>query len=300
VNPWEDPAHDPAKIPVLVGPTGVGKTALALEWARRENRDVISADSRQIYKGLTVGTAKPVGEWREGFYWVEGVRHHLMDFLDPREPYNAGLFARDAGALLKEGAAQGRRFLVVGGTGLYIKALTDGLAPMPGRDENVRRELTTRADAVGRAALHAELARVDPAAAAKIPPNNIARVIRALEVFRLTGRPISAWQKETRPSPFVFERWGLRLPKETLEARLKTRCLSMADGLIAETRARLAEGMPAEAPGFQSLGYPLAIDLLENRIARADFDRLFFLSTRQYAKRQTTWFNADPRIRWIN
>jgi tRNA dimethylallyltransferase len=294
-------------IPILLGPTGSGKTAVALAWARRTDGEIISADSRQIYRRLSVGTAKPRGRWirrarlPENAYEVEGVPHHLMDILEPTEVYSAGLFARQAEEILGLLSSSSTPALVVGGTGLYLRALTDGLAPLPSRDEALRNELLEKARQEGRAALHQDLARVDPAAAGAIPVNNIARVVRALEVFRLTGRPLSWWQKEkTRPSPFSFQWFGLQWPKDRLEKNLADRCRAMVRrGLLEETSALLEKGVSPSAPAFQALGYDLAVDRLKGRLSSDDFESRFIHQTRLYAKRQMTWFRANRRIRWL-
>jgi tRNA dimethylallyltransferase len=283
-------------IPIIVGPTGSGKTAVGLKVARALEADVISADSRQVYKGLQAGTAKPEGRRGPRGYVVEGVVQHLMDILEPTERFSAGDFARQAGELL---GGPGR-FVIVGGTGLYLRALVDGLAPLPPRDEAMRRALLARAEREGRAALHAALARVDPPAARAIPPNNIARVVRALEVRELTGKPLSWWQKErTVPSTLPFLWFGLAWEKEALRERLEKRCRKMVPGLLAETESLLEAGVPEDAPAFQSLGYRAAVSHLRGKLSAPDFEAAFFRETKLYVKRQLTWFRANPRIRWI-
>ncbi len=295
----------PPPVPIIVGATGTGKTALALALARQNKAEVISADSRQIYRHLSVGTAKPVGRWVKDdnhplgrYYAVEGVPHHLVDFLEPTETYSAGRFAKEAEALLN----LSRPWIIVGGTGLYLRALVDGLAPLPPRDPALRKALAERADKQGRKVLHDELARVDPIAAKAIPANNIARLIRALEVYLLTGQPLSQWQREkTNPSPRSFLWIGLRWPKEVLEKHLQERCRRMIrEGFLEETRALLKQGIPADAPALQSLGYRSAVEHLQGRLSRQEWEEQFIRETRLYAKRQMTWFRANPRIRWLD
>jgi tRNA dimethylallyltransferase len=296
-------------IPILVGATGTGKTAVAIALAGRVDGEVVSADSRQVYRRLSVGTGKPQGRWvhRAGhavkdYYEVQGVPHHLMDMLEPSEPYNAGIFARQAEQLAGILLQHRQTPLIVGGTGLYVKALVDGLAPLPGRDNVIRKALTALAERDGRGSLHKELSRVDPEAGRKIPANNLPRVIRALEVYLLTGHPLSWWQKEkTAPSPFRFRWFGLQWPREALERSLAQRCREMArDGLLDEAEAALKSGVPADAPGLQALGYAEAVERLKGRLSRGEFEEKFFLKTRQYVKRQVTWFRAEKRIHWIH
>lgn len=292
-------------IPILVGPTGSGKTGVAIELARQNGWHVLSADSRQIYKGLRIGTAKPEGVWKtsDGLaaYHVEDIPHHLMDFLEPIEGYNAGLFARQAHKIIHDLRQRGKNIIVVGGTGLYLRALVDGLAPLPASDAAMRERIAARAEKEGRRALHAELARVDPISAGKIPPNNIARLSRALEVFYLTGRPLSSWHDEKpAAAPWTFQWFGLQWGKQDLERRLAERCRRMVEaGLLDETAALVKSGVPTDAPAFNSLGYPLAIQHLSGRISKQYFLERFFLQTRQYVKRQLTWFRADNRIHWV-
>jgi tRNA dimethylallyltransferase len=298
-------------IPVIVGATGSGKSALALALAKARGAAVISADSRQVYKHLSIGTAKPKGLWnvrhsREGgnpaasvqHYLVAGVPHHLVDIIEPTDIFSAGDFAKNAEALLTfNGNA-----VIAGGTGLYLKALIDGLAPLPPADPELRKKLIARADKDGRPALHAALAQIDPDAAAKIPVNNIARLVRALEVHELTGIPISQWQREkTAPSPRRFAWFGLRWPKEAYEKNLAARCAAMLkNGMIEETDSLLKTGIDKSAPLFQSLGYRQVIEHLAGKITRAELEASFYAQSRLYAKRQMTWFRANPRIRWFD
>ncbi|HOW28274.1 MAG TPA: tRNA (adenosine(37)-N6)-dimethylallyltransferase MiaA [Elusimicrobiota bacterium] len=297
-------------LPILVGPTGSGKTAVALELARRLGTDILSADSRQVYRHLAVGTAKPHGRWTavpdhplKRCYLVDGIPVHLTDILEPHETYNAGLFSRQATQTIQQLLNAGRPYpVIVGGTGLYIKALVDGLAPLPERDTSFRDDILRRAERQGRQALHDELARIDPEAARSIPPNNIQRVVRALEVHHLTGRPISWWQREkTTPAPFPVRFVGLRWDKTSYEKMLAERCAGMMrDGLIDETRDLLHRKVPATAPCFQALGYPAVIEFLDGRIDKGTLEKTLFHQTRLFAKRQMTWFRAEQRIQWLD
>jgi tRNA dimethylallyltransferase len=289
-------------IPIIVGATGTGKTLVALALSRFLGGEVISADSRQVYRHLSVGTGRPRGVWKNNSYLVDGVSHHLMDILEPTEIYNAGLFSRQGRLLIGEILKKSRVPLVVGGTGLYIRALVDGLTPLPERDDVLRRALTLRAEKEGREALHRELGEVDPVAAATIAPNNLSRVLRALEVYRLTGKPLSLWHRENQQSsPYSFRWFGLRWPKEELETHLAKRCRAMVrGGLVEETKALLAQGVSRAAPAFQSLGYGFALDYLQGRLTRDELEERFFRQTRLYVKRQNTWFRAEKRIQWID
>jgi tRNA dimethylallyltransferase len=297
----------PGGWPVIVigGPTGVGKTEVALEVARRLSGEVLSADSRQIYQKLIIGTAKPKGKWcptAEGpRYVVQGVVHHLLDHVPPTETYTAGRFTKEAMMVLEELSQRNVPAILVGGTGMYLRALVRGLAPLPEADPTLRKELTERAEKEGREVLHKELAEVDPFAAQTIPPNNLQRVIRALEVHRITGRALSFLQKElTSPAPWDFSWYGLRWDPATYQTHLKIRCRSMGEGLIAETKGLLAEGLLPSAPAFQSLGYREAIAYETGKITRDEFENAFNRQTHLYAKRQLTWFRGEPAIRWLD
>lgn len=297
----------PGELPVLIlaGPTGSGKTDVALSLARRRSAEIISADSRQVYQGLRAGTAKPEGAWvptpQGRRYVVQGVPHHLLDHVPPTDPYTAGDFVREASTVLDDLQERGVPAIIVGGTGMYLRSLVRGLAPLPTGDPRLRQELSDRARREGRAALHGELSRVDPAAALAIPANNLQRVVRALEVYRLTGRRLSDLQREgTRAAPWDFVWCGLRWEPAAAQNRLEQRCRSMAEGIIAETKDLLAQGVPLSAPAFQSLGYREALAHGAGQISREEFEREFFKQTRLYAKRQWTWFRGEKELRWLD
>lgn len=287
---------------ILVGPTGVGKTDVALVLARRTGAEIISADSRQVYRDLSAGTAKPVGAWRETpagpRYVAGGVVHHGVDVAEPTEIYTAGRFVKDASAALRDLTRRDVPALIVGGTGLYVRSLVRGLAPLPPRNEALRAEWDALADSKGRAHLHGLLADVDPAAARAIPVNNTQRVVRALEVHRLTGRPLSDWQaKETRPADWDFTWTGLDMAPEDHRVALRARCARMAAGILEECAALRERGVPADAPAFQSLGYREGWACLAGRTDRPAFEAAFYRQTLLYVKRQRTWFRAEP-VRW--
>ena len=302
-HPGTAPVVRPGGWPVIVvlGPTGVGKSEVALALAKRISAEIISADSRQVYQHLCVGTAKPVGVWQGGEYRVEGVVHHLVDHVAPTEAYTAGRFVRETGKIIADLAKRIVPAVIAGGTGLYIRSLVRGLAPLPEANGGVRDRLAQRARLEGRASLHAELARIDPDSARSIPPNNIQRVIRALEVHELTGKTLSEIQrKDTRPSPWAYKWFGIKMDPDSYGERLKTRCLSMEGGIVEETRALLSQGVSPSAPGFQSLGYTEAIRLLNGEITKESFSQDLFKQTRLYAKRQMTWFRSEPTLRWLD
>ena len=282
-------------IPVVLvmGPTAAGKSALALDLAERFPAEIVSVDSAQVFRGLDVGTAKPDLATRAR------VPHHLVDILDPTERYSAAAFARDAGAAIAAIRERGRMPLVVGGTMLYFKALFDGLDALPEADPLLRAELDERAARVGWPALHAELAALDPVSAARIAPNDSQRVQRALEVHRLSGRPLSAWH--TAPSGRAPALVSLEPRRRAwLHARIDARFAAMLDaGFVAEMRTLRARGdLDPALPSMRAVGYRQAWAALDDAndgtIERAALAARATAATRQLAKRQLTWLRAMP------
>jgi len=273
---------------VLAGPTASGKSELAAALALRLNGEVVSADSRQVYRFLDAATAKPSAALRER------VPHHLLDVADPSESYDAGRFIKEATDAIAGIRARGKLPIVCGGTGLYLRALIEGLAPLPRRDEKLRAELERRAEREGRAALHAALAAVDPVAAAAIPAANIARVIRALEIAKLTGAPASAhWAKGRAGGVTPDAVLILTVPNETLAARLEARARAMWPALLAEVRALVPARFTGAEPGFTSLGYREALSFLKGEMTEDEARDEMIRATKAYAKRQRTWFRGQ-------
>ncbi len=273
----------------------MGKTALALRLARRFPAEVVSADSRQVYRGMDIGTAKPTPEERAA------VPHHLIDVVDPDEPFSLAQYRTLALAAIADIRARGRLALLVGGTGLYVRAVTEGLTvPAVPPDLAFRAALEARAATEGVAALYAELRTADPEAAHTIEPLNLRRIIRALEVQRATGVPFSVQQQRTAP-PFPVLRVGLTLPRERLYARVDQRVdRMMAEGLLDEVRRLHDAGYGWELPSMSGIGYrQLGVYLrgegtLAEAVQRVKFD------THAYIRRQDTWFRKDPAIRWFD
>jgi len=279
---------------VIVGPTAVGKSALAFELATRLDAEIVNADALQIYRGLDIGTAKPSAEERRR------VPHHLLDVVDPEERYSAGRFAREAGDVLRDLERRRRRGLIVGGSGLYLRALLDGLALLPEPDPEVRADLAARFEAGGLGPLRALLEELDPVTARRLPPGDAQRTLRALEVSIATGRRFSDWLAQPRPTP-QWSTWriGLTLPRRLLYDRIEERVQRMVDsGWLDEVRRLLASGVSSSAPGFQAIGYSDWIRHLEGEIDFETAVRRIRVATRRYAKRQETWFRRDPEIDW--
>jgi tRNA dimethylallyltransferase len=273
---------------VVAGPTASGKSDLAAALALKLNGEIVSADSRQVYRFLDAATAKPSASLRAK------VPHHLIDAADPSETYDAGRFIREASAAIAGIRARGRLPIVCGGTGLYLRALIEGLAPLPRRDAALRAELESRAAREGRAALHAELAAVDPAAAASIPAANLPRVIRALEIARLTGTPASAhWAKGRSGGVTPDAVLILAVPNETLAARLDARARAMWPALLAEVRALVPARFKGTEPGFTSLGYREALAVLRGEMKEDAALAEMIRATKAYAKRQRTWLRGQ-------
>jgi tRNA dimethylallyltransferase len=281
---------------VLAGPTGVGKTAVAVALARRLPIEVISADSRQVYRGLDVATGKPTAEE------LRAVRHHLIDVVDPDDRYHAARFRVEAGQAIEAARGRGRLPVVVGGTGLYIRALLRGLDPAPPADPAFRRELAGVSASQGRAALHARLAEAEPALARRLHPNDEVRVVRALERLR-AGSAVGEAQVRWRESdtPWRVTYLGLRLARPALAARLATRAEGMvANGLLDEVRGLLRRGYTPGLSALQGIGYRQFAEVALGRLEPAAALTLMQRDTTRYAKRQLTWFAREPGIEWID
>ena len=276
----------------LTGATAVGKTAVGVALARRLDAEVIALDSMTLYRGMDIGTAKPPAEERGG------VPHHLMDVLNPWETASVAAYRGWALEVLADLHARGRRALFVGGSGLYLKAMLRGLFDGPAANPAARAELEAEADRLGLAALHERLARLDPAAAARLHPNDRRRVVRALEVCGATGRPLSILQAEhDRPAEGVAV-IALTRPRDELRRRIDERVGRMfADGLVDEVRALQAGPRPPGLTAAQGVGYRETIDLLEGRATLGEAVERVRARTRQFAKRQETWFRGLAEVR---
>ena len=288
-----DPPPDPLRRALyLTGPTAVGKTAVGVALARRLGAEVIALDSMTLYRGLDIGTAKPTAAERGG------VPHHLIDVLDPWEAASVADYRAWASATVEEIETRGKRALFVGGTALYLKALLRGLFAGPSADPDLRRDLEAEADRLGDAALHARLAARDPATAARLHPNDRRRIVRALEVLALTGRPLSAWQVEHDRPAAGIEVVALERPRGELRERIDRRVVQMfADGLVEEVRGLLAGPRPLGPVPAQGVGYREVIDLLAGRSTPAEALARVQARSRQFAKRQATWFRALAEVR---
>ena len=275
------------RVVAVVGPTAAGKTELAAEFARRVDGEVVSVDSRQIFRRLDIGTAKPSLELRAE------VPHHLVDVVEPDEPFDVARFQKLARAAVDDLHARGRAPVLCGGSGLYLRALTEGLCPAPPADPEVRAAIARERDERGLDTLHRELARVDPAAAARIAPRDAVRITRALEVARLTGRPLSAWQADHgfTDRPYELLTFVLSPPTPTLDERIATRSEAMwRAGLLEETKAVLDAGFDGGLAPLMAIGYREAQEVLSGRIDAEEAVERIRRETRRYAKRQRTWF----------
>ncbi|MGQ9477041.1 MAG: tRNA (adenosine(37)-N6)-dimethylallyltransferase MiaA [Candidatus Bipolaricaulia bacterium] len=279
---------------LILGPTGVGKTAVAVEVALTRGGEILSADSRGFYRELEIGTAKPTAEQRRL------VPHHLLDIRSPLERYDVAEFRRDAARLIEEIQTRGHLPIVVGGSTLYIQALVGGLFPGPKGEPSLRKRLL----ALPPEELYIRLKEVDPQAALKIKPQDRQRLVRALEVYELTGRPISELQRESEPFPYAFRKFGLSMERQALYRRLDERVERMiSSGLIEEARrlkGRLGVPLTPEMPAYRTIGYEEAFAYLEGRLSLEETIRLIKRNTRRLAKRQLTFFKRLPEVQWLD
>jgi tRNA dimethylallyltransferase len=283
---------------ILLGPTGSGKTALSLAIAERFHGEIVSCDSVAVYRGMELGTAKPTREERAR------APHHLIDVADPDEPFTAGAYSRFARKVLQEIAARERLSIVTGGTGLYLRALTDGLFAGPARQEDLRARLRQSVERHGNAWLHRLLRKLDAATAERIHANDSPKLIRAIEVCVAARKPMSTILENRIMARdplmgFRLLRIGLNPPREELYARLNRRCAGMfAAGLVEETRELLERYGPVKA--LDSLGYRQARGVLDGTLSEAAAIAAAQQGHRNYAKRQMTWFRREPEVYWIN
>jgi tRNA dimethylallyltransferase len=281
----------------VLGPTATGKSALSLAIAERYGGEVVNCDSTAVYRGFDIGTDKlPMPDRR-------GIPHHLIDIVDPAGEYTAAHYARDASAIIRDIQARGCLPIVAGGTGFYFRALTRGLFPGPGRDADLRARLDAIAARRGVERLHRILRRVDPVSGARIQPRDQKRIVRALEVYFITGRPLTEHFAETAsPIPDMHVRAiGLTLPAAQLAARVARRVdEQFARGLLDEMRALLAKGVPEHARPFGGLVYRQALEHLHGMRDEHATRALIVQENRRYAKRQLVWFRKEPGLTWFN
>jgi tRNA dimethylallyltransferase len=285
------------KLIVICGPTGVGKTRFAIELARRFDGEIIGADSMQIYAELAIGTAKPTAQERAQ------VPHHLVDCVPPEQDFSAADYGHRARTVVDELVDKGKRPFVVGGTGLYIKALLHGLTEAAPSDKAIRNNLRRQAADLGLPALYKRLELVDPQAAGRIHPNDGFRIVRALEVHTLTGGTMSAAQQEHRfpTSPYLALKLGLRCERSALYARIDARVEAMlAEGFLEEVRSLRDAGMDPKCKAMQALGYRHLNAFLDDVLDWPEAVRTLKRDHRRYAKRQLTWFSADREVKWVD
>lgn len=284
------------KILVICGPTASGKSELAIRLAKVIDAEIINADSMQIYSGLDIGTAKPSQEQQEC------VRHHLIDVVKPDQLFSAADFSDAADAAIISVVSRGKRVIVVGGTGLYIRALVNGLVASPSGEGELRDALQHEASRVGNNAMLERLRQVDPDLAGVLHPNNLVRIIRALEVYELTGTPLSQYQKE---HAFATRRYatlkiGISVDRAVLYKRIDERVdLMLANGLLEEVKGLLAIGFGRELKSMSSIGYKEITAHLHGELSDEEAASTIKRNTRHYAKRQLTWFKSDPDILWF-
>lgn len=285
------------KILTILGPTASGKTKVSLEIADKINGEIISADSRQVYRYMDIGTAKPNKEERKR------VHHHLIDVVDPDEYFSAADYSNRAKKAMQEVISRGRNPIVVGGSGLYLRALFKGLFKGPGRDEKLRKKLREKAERFGIKSLYEDLKEKDPLAARKIGPANLVRIIRALEVYELSGQRISELQEkgEYPSKEYEFVKIGLRLDRDKLYRRIDERVEKMIEeGLVDEVRDLRKRGYGLDLVPLRTFGYKEIFQFLEGEISLDEAKEKIKLDTRHYAKRQLTWFKKEEGIIWLD
>jgi tRNA dimethylallyltransferase len=282
---------------IIAGPTAAGKTDASLLLARQLGAEIVSADSMQIYRGMDIGTAKPSPEQRKLIY------HHMIDIVEPDQPYSVGDYLRDARAAIDGILSSGGVPLVVGGTGLYIRALTRGLFHGPPADLDLRERLLSREAEGQPGTLYADLVKVDPEAAIKIHPNDLRRTVRALEVYYLRDRKLSEFQREHAfgDRPYRFTLLFLVRSRDELYRRIEKRVDQMIDsGLEAEVRALFDRGYPMDLASMRGLGYRQFIEHFLGRSTRDEAVALLKRDTKRFAKRQFTWFRREPEAVWVD
>lgn len=281
----------------VTGPTASGKSSLALSIASSIDAEIVNADSQQVYKKLNICTAKPTADD------ISKVRHHLVDIVNPDSDFSAALFQEFADKAIADIAYRGKKAIVVGGTGLYIKALLNGIVDAPSGAGEIRCRLELQAKEIGSAAMHKILQSIDPLAASNIHPNNVVRVIRALEVYYLTGEPISIYQQAHQFSKPRYRalKIALKMPRDILYERIDKRVDKMIeDGLVAEVKSLIDEGLSPDAKSLDAIGCREVLRMFAGEYDEAEMIRLIKRNTRRYAKRQLTWFNADKDIIWFD
>lgn len=281
----------------IVGPTATGKSALGMALALRHGGEVVACDSTAVYRGFDIGTDKVAAAGQQG------IPHHMVDVADPLEEYSAARYAREAEEVIRDITARGRLPILVGGTGFYYRALTRGLFPGPGRDARTRERLVRIAEKRGVERLHRCLSRVDPQSGIRIQPRDLKRIVRALEVYHLTGRPLTAHFAETRAplSDYAVIALAVTLPAGAIAERVARRVeAQFARGIVAEVQALLARGLPEHAHPFSGLVYRQVLEYLHGVRGEAETRDLIVRENRHYARRQLIWFRKEPNLQWIH
>jgi tRNA dimethylallyltransferase len=281
---------------VICGPTGVGKTSVAIELAEKFKGEIVGADSMQVYRQMDIGTAKPTAKEQAR------IPHHMIDVVDPDEPFDAAKYSEMAGRRILRLEDKGVASFVVGGTGLYIKALVHGLSRARPADSRVLERLKKEAKEQGGKVLHERLSRIDKDAAQKIHHNDIFRIVRALEIFEKTGKPLSDYNKEHgfKEKKFDALKICLHSDREVLYDRIETRVDEMlSQGFVKEVKDLLEMGYSKDLKSMQSIGYSHMVKYLSRDLNRDEAVRTMKRDSRRYAKRQFTWFRADPEVKWV-